>query len=79
MSEKRIPLDQLNYEQAFDELTGIVNQLENGQTSLEESMAIFQRGQALASRCTTLLDQAELTIETLTAEQLLPPESEDEE
>jgi exodeoxyribonuclease VII small subunit len=60
------PVDQLNYEAAFGELESIVATLEGNQRPLDEAMALFERGQALASRCATLLDQAELKIRTLT-------------
>ena len=49
----------LSYEQARDELISIVAQLEGGQIGLEESMALWQRGEALAARCNTWLDGAE--------------------
>lgn len=41
----------LSYEQARDELIGVVNQLEQGGSSLEESLALWERGEALARRC----------------------------
>ena len=49
----------LSYEQARDELISIVAQLEGGQIGLEESMTLWQRGEALATRCSTWLDGAE--------------------
>lgn len=49
----------LTYEQARDELVSIVAQLEGGQIALEESMALWQRGEALARHCNTWLDGAE--------------------
>ena len=49
----------LSYEQARDELIAIVSQLEGGQIGLEDSMALWQRGEALATHCTTWLDGAE--------------------
>jgi exodeoxyribonuclease VII small subunit len=41
----------LSYEQARDELISVVNNLEQGSSSLEESLALWERGEALASRC----------------------------
>ena len=41
----------LNYEQARDELIRVVAQLEQGSSSLEESLALWERGEALAQRC----------------------------
>ena len=49
----------LTYEQARDELISIVAQLEGGQTGLENSMTLWQRGEALAAHCSTWLDGAE--------------------
>jgi exodeoxyribonuclease VII small subunit len=41
----------LSYEQARDELITVVNDLEQGSSSLEESLALWERGEALAKRC----------------------------
>jgi exodeoxyribonuclease VII small subunit len=49
----------LSYEQARDELIAIVAQLEGGQIGLEDSMSLWQRGEALANHCNTWLDGAE--------------------
>ena len=54
----------LTYEQARDELISIVAQLEGGQIGLEESMALWQRGEALATHCNTWLDGAEARLST---------------
>jgi exodeoxyribonuclease VII small subunit len=42
---------ELSYEQARDELITVVNELEQGASSLEESLALWERGEALAKRC----------------------------
>ncbi len=55
----------LSYEQAFQELEEIVYGLETNQKSLEETIALFERGQALAKHCAELLDQAELRVRQL--------------
>jgi exodeoxyribonuclease VII small subunit len=44
-------LAELSYEQARDELVKVVGQLEQGGASLEESLALWERGEALAKRC----------------------------
>lgn len=49
----------LTYEQARDELISIVAQLEGGQIGLEDSMTLWQRGEALATHCSNWLDGAE--------------------
>lgn len=48
-------LDELNYEQARDELIRVVQQLEAGTKSLEESISLWERGEALAARCESWL------------------------
>jgi exodeoxyribonuclease VII small subunit len=42
---------ELSYEQARDELVRVVGELEQGSTTLEESLALWERGEALARRC----------------------------
>jgi exodeoxyribonuclease VII small subunit len=57
--------DELTYEQAFEELQTVIAQLEAGDKPLEETLALYERGQALYQRCTTLLDQAEIKVQQL--------------
>ena len=52
----------MSYEQARDELVDLVARLENGQVGLEESMRLWQRGEALAAHCSHWLDRAEARI-----------------
>jgi exodeoxyribonuclease VII small subunit len=47
-----------SYEQARDELTDVVRRLEAGGATLEESLALWERGEALATICQELLDGA---------------------
>ena len=42
---------ELSYEQARDELVRVVTELEQGSATLEESLALWERGEALARRC----------------------------
>lgn len=58
------PKDQ-SFEQLFSELETTVAKLEAGDLSLDESLALFQRGMELAKKCTELLDQAELRVKEL--------------
>ena len=60
------PLDSLPYEQAFAELQTIVTALEAEDHPLEQSIALFERGQKLAQHCASLLDNAELRVQQLT-------------
>jgi exodeoxyribonuclease VII small subunit len=55
------------YEQAMAELEQIVQKLEAGSVSLEDSIAIYERGEALKARCETLLKGAEARIEKILA------------
>jgi exodeoxyribonuclease VII small subunit len=64
------PIDGLTYEEAFAELETIVAALESGERPLEESMMLFERGQALTKRCAELLDKAELKVQELVGESL---------
>lgn len=48
----------LSYEQARAELVEVVQRLEQGAATLEESLTLWERGEALATRCQTWLDGA---------------------
>ncbi|MPZ59923.1 MAG: exodeoxyribonuclease VII small subunit [Propionibacteriales bacterium] len=50
--------EQLSYEQARDELIQVVQRLEAGGTTLEESLSLWERGEALARICQTRLEGA---------------------
>lgn len=63
--EKPIPLEELSYEKAFQELEQIVNRLESETQNLEESLTLYERGQTLARYCADLLEKAELRMEQL--------------
>jgi exodeoxyribonuclease VII small subunit len=66
------PVEDLNFEEAFAELESIIETLEEdaSQNSLEESMSMFERGQALVRRCSELLDGAELKVRELSGDQM---------
>lgn len=49
----------LSYESARDQLVGVVQRLESGQAPLDETMSLWERGEALADHCSAWLDQAE--------------------
>ncbi len=63
--KESLAISGMNYEQAFTELEEVVAALEEGRTSLEVSMQLFERGQALSSRCAELLNKAELKVTEL--------------
>ena len=56
----------LSFEAALDELEKIVTQLESGKAPLQESIAIYERGEALKAHCEALLKTAEARIEKIT-------------
>ncbi len=76
MNDTLQPIETLTYEQAFAELETIVAALENEEQALDEALARFERGQALAKHCAALLDQAELKVRQLVEEDLLDFEAE---
>ena len=52
------PSENLSYEQAREELVDVVRRLEGGGTNLEESLALWERGERLAQICQAWLDGA---------------------
>ena len=62
---KFTPLEDLSYEEALQELEELVNTLETGENDLQKTLLYFERGQALASHCISLLDDAELKVKDI--------------
>jgi exodeoxyribonuclease VII small subunit len=54
-----------HFEQSLDELEQLVEKMEHGDLSLEESLAAYERGVGLYRRCQTALEQAELRVRLL--------------
>ena len=71
MAEKKQKDDisKLSFEQAIKELTGIVEQIEQGEISLQDSLGQYERGMALIKQCRTILQKAEKRIEKISKEQ----------
>lgn len=69
-------VEELSYEEALAELEGIVESLEDGQNPLEESLNLFERGQALVTHCGALLESAQLKVQKLAGESVIPFEEE---
>jgi exodeoxyribonuclease VII small subunit len=63
-----ISKDDLNLEDALENLEQIVGRLEDGKLSLEESLVLFERGIRLVRLCSSRLESAEQRIESLTGE-----------
>ena len=55
-------LQDLTYEQAYIELTDIVETLESGELPLEATVELYERGRELAAYCETLLENAEMRV-----------------
>ena len=56
---------QLSFEQSMDRLEQIVKELERGECTLDEAMAVFEEGSKLAGSCSDLLDKAEQKVTKL--------------
>ncbi len=54
-----------SFEAAFAELNNVVQRLEAGELTLEETIALYEQGQKLAAYCQAQLDQAELRVTQL--------------
>lgn len=57
--------DNPRFEDAYQELTDIIDQLESGNLSLDESMTLFERGRTLVTICEKQLNTAELKVSQL--------------
>lgn len=66
MSDDQNDISTLTFESAMKELESIVERLEKGNVELEESIAIYARGEALKKRCDELLRSAEERIQKIT-------------
>jgi exodeoxyribonuclease VII small subunit len=59
-------VSKMPFERAIEELESIVKRLEEGKVPLEESVAIYERGEILKKRCEDLLRAAEARVEKIT-------------
>ncbi len=64
-NNKASDISKYSFEDALKELEVIVGRLERGDVPLEESIAIYERGEALKKHCDQLLRQAEAKVEKL--------------
>ncbi len=76
MSPSSKKVEDLSYEAAFTELETIVAALEGETRPLDESISLYERGQALAKHCAALLGKAELKVRQLSGDELVKFESE---
>jgi exodeoxyribonuclease VII small subunit len=61
------PIEKLSFEEALAALEQVVSQLEGGQVPLEQSIALYERGDALKKHCEAKLGEAELKVEKIVA------------
>src|SRR5947208_17135568 len=64
----QVDVKKLSFERALEELESIVKRLEDGKVPLEESVAIYERGESLKRRCEELLRQAEARVDKITTD-----------
>ena len=60
-------IEKMSFEEALAALEDVVNRLEGGQVPLEQSIALYERGDALKKHCEAKLGEAELKVEKITA------------
>lgn len=65
MAKAKAKENELTFEQSLEELETLVDKLEHGQLTLDESLDTFETGMKLARVCTEKLTKAERKIETL--------------
>ncbi len=65
MTEEALDVSKLSFEQALDKLERIVGNLERGDVALEESIKIYEQGEALKKHCAKLLQAAEDKVEKI--------------
>ena len=66
MNDSPADIAKMPFETALAELEAIVDRLEKGAVALEESIQIYERGEALKAHCDQLLKSAEMRIEKIT-------------
>ena len=66
MTEAKPDVAKMPFEAALAELEAIVDQLEKGAVALDDSIRLYERGEALKRRCDELLKNAEMRIEKIT-------------
>ncbi|HSC18573.1 MAG TPA: exodeoxyribonuclease VII small subunit [Rhizomicrobium sp.] len=64
-AQSDIAVEQMSFEAALKELEGIVSKLEQGQVDLDDSIALYERGQALKAHCEQKLKSAESRLERI--------------
>lgn len=78
MAESKIPADiqKMSFEEALEELKGLVAKLESGEGKLDEAIKSYERGSQLKAHCEAKLQEAQAKIEKITFSGEGPPKSE---
>jgi len=74
---KNDDIEKMNFEQAIQQLKGIVDRIEQGEIPLQDSLEQYEKGMALIKHCRDILQKAEKRIERISKEE--PPEAPKEE
>jgi exodeoxyribonuclease VII small subunit len=69
----------LTFEQAIQQLKGIVDRIEQGEIPLQDSLEQYEKGMALIKHCRDILQKAEKRIEKISKEEPPEPEKEQED
>lgn len=72
MPDQAVPVSELSYEQARDELVRVVGELEQGAETLERSLQLWERGEELARRCEEWLLDARARLDAARSAQAGP-------
>ena len=68
-NEKKNDIGKMSFEEAIKELGGIVQEIEQGEIPLQDSLAQYEKGMALIKHCKGILQKAEKSIEKITKEE----------
>jgi exodeoxyribonuclease VII small subunit len=81
MAERKTRDDvtKLSFEQAIHQLKGIVDQIEQGEIPLQDSLEQYEKGMALIKHCRDILQKAEKRIEKISKEEPAVPENQPQE
>jgi exodeoxyribonuclease VII small subunit len=72
-------IGKLTFEQAIQQLKGIVDKIEQGQIPLQDSLEQYEKGMALITHCRDILQKAEKRIERISKEEPSEPDKEQED
>lgn len=68
-NEKKSDISKMGFEEAIKELGGIVQDIEEGEIPLQDSLAQYEKGMALIKHCKNILQKAEKRIEKISKEE----------